>query len=99
MAGISRVVVDDVKKNIAHLSKRVTHIERAAVGVINADALLREQYDILLSAPGIGRRSAILLLSELAVLDATMTASARCVRRSGSAGDPTTGAHVLSSAV
>ena len=73
VAGISKVVVEDVKKNIAHLTKRVTHIEGAAVGVINGDAPLREQYDILLSAPGIGRRSAILLLSELAVLDPTMT--------------------------
>lgn len=73
VAGISKVVVDDLNKNIAHLAKRVTNMERAALGVINADPTLREQYEILLSAPGIGRRSAILLLSELAVLDPTMT--------------------------
>lgn len=73
VAGISRVVVDDVRKNVVHLSKRVAQIERAAMAVINSDDQLRDQYDILVGVPGVGRRSAILLLSELAVLDQTMT--------------------------
>ncbi|HEY0241184.1 MAG TPA: IS110 family transposase [Gemmatimonadaceae bacterium] len=74
--GISRLsatVVADVKANVAQLKKRVARIERAAFDVIVADADLREQYRILIGVPGIARRTAILLLGELAVLDRTMT--------------------------
>ncbi len=41
--------------------------------VIRGDAGLSEQFAILTKIPGIARRSAILLLTELAVLDPTMT--------------------------
>lgn len=73
VAGLSRVVIADLKKNIAQLEKRTKQIERAALKVIGADRDLLEQYEILIAAPGIGSRTAILLLSELAVLDRTMT--------------------------
>ena len=37
------------------------------------DALLQEQFDLIRKARGFGRRTALLLLTELAVLDPTMT--------------------------
>jgi transposase len=70
---LSATVVADVKANIAQLKKRVERMERAAIAVIAADADLHQQYGILVGAPGIARRTAILLLGELAVLDRTMT--------------------------
>ena len=73
VAAISRAVISDVQAHVAQIEKRVTQIEKAAALVIRADADLREQFEILTKVPGIGRRSAILLLSELAVLDPTMT--------------------------
>jgi transposase len=71
--GISKAVVADVQQHVTQLEKRIMQIEQAAYEVICDDADLREQYDVLLPARGIARRSAILLLTELAVLDPTMT--------------------------
>lgn len=73
VAAISAAVVADVKQHVAQIEKRIQQIERAAYEVIRRDVDLSEQYAILVGAPGIGRRSAILLLTELAVLDPTMT--------------------------
>jgi transposase len=72
-AAISRVVVNDVKQHVTQIERRVRAIENAAWEVISSDVELNVQYELLIAAKGIGRRSAILLLTELAVLDATMT--------------------------
>jgi transposase len=72
-AAISTTVINDVKAHIAQIDKRVKEIEKSAVALIRGDADLREQYEILTKIPGIARRSAVLLLTELAVLDPTMT--------------------------
>lgn len=73
VSGISRAVVADVKAHVAQIEKRIKQMEAAAVEVIEGDDDLREQYEILKRIRGVGRRSAILLLTELAVLDPTMT--------------------------
>lgn len=73
VAAISRTVISDVEAHVAQIEKRVKQIEKAAVVVIRGDAGLREQFETLTKIPGIARRSAILLLTELAVLDPTMT--------------------------
>jgi len=73
VAAISRTVVNDVQAHVTQIEKRVKQIEKSAVAVIRDDAGLREQFEILTKIPGIARRSAILLLTELAVLDPTMT--------------------------
>lgn len=70
---LSRVVLDDVKSHIAQLDKRIDRMEAAAINVIERDPDLLAQYEILKAIRGVGRRSAILLLAELAVLDSTMT--------------------------
>jgi transposase len=72
-AAISAFVVADVKQHIVQISKRIQQIESAAMKVIADDEGLREQYGILIKARGVAKRSAILLLTELAVLDPTMT--------------------------
>jgi transposase len=72
-SGLSDVVISDIREHIDHLQKRVQEIERAAVRVIVDDADLREQFEIVSNARGFGVRTAILLLTELAVLDSTMT--------------------------
>jgi len=72
-AAISVTVVNDVKAHVAQIEKRIKQIEKAAAVVIRGDADLHEQFEILTKITGVGRRSAILLLVELAVLDPTMT--------------------------
>jgi transposase len=72
-AAISAAVVADVKQHVAHIDKRIKHIEKAAYEVIQQDDDLQEQYAALIKGRGIGKRSAILLLTELAVLDPTMS--------------------------
>jgi transposase len=70
---VSREVVADLRAHIAQLDKRVKQIEAAAVAVIDRDPDLREQFLLISKARGFGRRTAVLLLTELAVLDPTMT--------------------------
>jgi transposase len=72
-AAISAAVIADVKAHVRQVAVRIKAIEKAAVAVIKSDAGLHEQYEILVGATGIGSRSAVLLLTELAVLDPTMT--------------------------
>lgn len=72
-SAISKTVIADVHEHIQQIERRIEVIEKAAHDVIRADAGLCEQYKILIGAPGIARRSAILLLTELAVLDRSMT--------------------------
>jgi transposase len=73
IGGLSRTVVADVKTHVAQIESRIKKIEAAAVEVIESDADLNEQYQILNRIHGVGRRSAIVLLAELAVLDPAMS--------------------------
>ena len=72
-AAISATVVKDVKAHLAQVDERIAMIEGAALDVIRDDADLREQFELLTAIRGVGRRSAIQLLTELAVLDPSMT--------------------------
>ena len=72
-SGMSSTVIADVQQHITQLGRRITQIEKAALEVIAGDDDLREQMRIIEKARGFGRRTAILLLTELAVLDPTMT--------------------------
>jgi len=73
VAGTNRTVRMDLDRHIRALGQQIKRIEQAALKVIRGDADLAEQFALLKAAPGIGARSAILLLTELAVLDRTMT--------------------------
>jgi transposase len=72
-SSISKTVVADVKAHVAQMAKRIQQIETAAVEVVQGDDDLREQFEILRRIRGVGRRSAVHLLTELAVLDPTMS--------------------------
>ena len=73
VSGISRTVVADVEAHVAQIEKRVRQIEAAAVKVIQSEGDLHAQFKILTHVRGVARRSAIQLLTELAVLDPTMS--------------------------
>jgi len=73
VAATSRTVIADLKQHILVLDQRIKGIEQAALKLIGLDQDLTEQFELLRAAPGIGARSVILLLTELAVLDPTMT--------------------------
>lgn len=70
---LSGAVLDDVRAHVAQLHKRIDRMESAARNVVESDPDLLAQYEILAGIRGVGSRSAILLLAELAVLDSTMT--------------------------
>lgn len=72
-AGISRSVVADLQAHVAQLDKRIIAVERAGMAVIKTDPDLNEQFELLSKARGFGRRTALQLVAELAVLDRTMT--------------------------
>jgi transposase len=72
-AGVSKKVIHDVEVHIRQIEARVKLIEKAALEVIREDADLLEMFKILTAIKGVGPRSAILLLTELAVLDPKMT--------------------------
>lgn len=72
-SGVSATVIADVRQHVAQLEARILRIEKAALNVIAADEALSQQFRIIEQARGFGRRSAILLLTELAVLDPAMT--------------------------
>lgn len=72
-SAVSSTVIADVQQHIAQLDRRIRQIEKAALEVIAGDDDLRQQLGIITKARGFGRRTAILLLTELAVLDPTMT--------------------------
>lgn len=65
-------VTEDIEKNITYLKERVSLLEKEALCVIARDKKLQQQYELLLSVPGIGQASALCLLAELSVLPADM---------------------------
>lgn len=73
VGGINAMILGLVRQHIGQLEESITEAENAAFGVIQADADLRELYGLLLQGQGIGKRSVIQLLGELALLDPTMT--------------------------
>jgi transposase len=72
-AGLSSTVVGNVKSHVAQIQKHIRQIEKVAIEVIRGDGDLHEQYQILTGITGVGRRSAILILSEFSGLDPTMS--------------------------
>ena len=53
---------------IDQLGQQIRRLEKAAWQLVRHDALLERRYQLLNSIQGIGMRSALLLLGELAVL-------------------------------
>jgi transposase len=72
-SGNSSTVIADVRQHLVQLDSRIKQIEKAALKVIVDDEDLCQQFRIVEKGRGFGRRTAILLLTELAILDPTMT--------------------------
>jgi transposase len=64
----------DVAAHIAALGRQIAQLERAARAVVAAAPALQAHYARMRSVPGIGQRSALAILAELALLPATLTA-------------------------
>lgn len=70
---MNRFVAADTKAHIGQIEKRIKTVEAQAIRIIKRDEELSQLFDLLEQTRGIGVRSAIQLLSELAVLDRSMT--------------------------
>jgi transposase len=66
------VLLEDIDELTVALEQRIDKLEEAALSLIEASAELKERYELLLTVPGVGRKSALRLLGELAVLPPDM---------------------------
>jgi len=66
-------VLEDLDDQLVSIAGRIDKCQAEARRIADSDSDLQEACTSLLSAPGIGERSALLLLGELAVLDPGMT--------------------------
>jgi transposase len=69
----SAVVTNDIEVNLRHLTRRIDELTRQTTKVLRQCDDLQSAYGRLVSIPGIGRKSAILLLGELALLPKDMS--------------------------
>ncbi len=63
----------DIRQHLAQLQRRGEALEQQALGIIKGAALLWRRYQLLLSIPGIGPKSAIQLLAFLSLLPPQLT--------------------------
>jgi transposase len=69
----SAVVTNDIEVNLRHLTRRIDELLRQTAKVIDESEELQAAFDHLRSIPGIARKSATLLLGELATLPNDMS--------------------------
>jgi len=67
-AALPAVLGEDLRAHQRELTRRLRRLEQEALAVVEAAPELRSRYRRLRSVAGIGQRSALLLLAELAVL-------------------------------
>jgi transposase len=67
------VVVNDIEVNLRHLTRRIEELVRQAMKLVSGSPHLRKAYGHLTSVRGIARKSAVLLLGELATLPDDMS--------------------------
>jgi len=72
-AATPRCVLDDLRRSMAGLQKRLVRLRREAMAAIGKDAGLQRKFEHLTGITGIGEVSAVQLLGELAGLDPEMT--------------------------
>jgi transposase len=70
----TKVIARDLRLNIAHLQRRILALEKEALRMAQASALLAKPLELLTSVPGIAHKSALRLLGELLVLPNTLKA-------------------------
>jgi len=72
VASLAPAVQRDIQTHLQHLEGQLKALEREACQLIRSHPHLQEDFQLLLSTPGIGTRSAIQLLGELRVLPEDM---------------------------
>lgn len=68
-----RAIVDDLKRSLASLHRRIVKMRRTAMELIRDDAKMDERFRLLIGMPGIAAISALQILGELALLSAGLT--------------------------
>ncbi|HET6217079.1 MAG TPA: transposase, partial [Acidobacteriaceae bacterium] len=66
-------VIQDLKRSVAALERRIRRLRREAMTLVREDDLLRKRYELLISIPGIAQVSAMQLLAELSTLPSDLT--------------------------
>lgn len=77
-----RCVVEDLKRSLAGLQRRILKLRREALGQIEGDERMKEQFLLLIGVPGIAEISALQILGELVLLAPDLNAR-QWVARSG----------------
>ncbi len=77
-----RCVVDDLKRSLAGLKRRILKLRRQARAQIEGDERMKEQFQLLTGVPGIAEISALQILGELVLLAPDLNAR-QWVARSG----------------
>jgi transposase len=72
-AAAPRCVVQDLKRSLASLERRIVRLRREARELVRGDEAMRKQFALLIGIPGIAEVSALQLLGELAPLAPEMT--------------------------
>jgi transposase len=72
-AALPAAVRTEVRTHIRSLGRQIARLERAAQTLVQSVPALQARYDRLRSIPGVGVRSALGLLAELAVLPSALT--------------------------
>ena len=72
-AATPRCVVQDLKRSLAGLKRRIVRLRREATALVQADATMRQRFELLTGIPGIAEISALQLLGELAPLSEEMS--------------------------
>jgi transposase len=72
-AATPRCVVQDLKRSMAMLKRRIVRLRREALALVQADDAMRRRFELLISMPGIAQISALQLLGELAPLSEQMS--------------------------
>jgi transposase len=70
-----RVLVADVKQSLKQSARRLQHLQKQALALIDADEYLRQRFELLISIKGIGEISALRILGELCLLPEDMKAA------------------------
>jgi transposase len=73
-ASTPRCVVEDLKRSMASLKRRLARLRSAALELVLSDELLQKRFELLIGIPGIATISALELLGELAPLSSEMSA-------------------------
>lgn len=66
-------ILQDMKRSLVSLHKRILRLRRAAIALVRADPTLHQHFQLLTTIPGVAEISALQLLAETALLSPEMS--------------------------